>query len=50
MWTVGEGKTRLALRVAADELNRFDDGVFFVDLSPVRETEFVPPSPLAPSA
>jgi class 3 adenylate cyclase len=37
----GTGKTRLALRVAADEIDRFDDGVFFVDLSAVRETEAV---------
>jgi class 3 adenylate cyclase len=38
----GTGKTRLALRVAADQIDRFDDGVFFVDLSAVRETESVP--------
>jgi predicted ATPase/class 3 adenylate cyclase len=37
----GTGKTRLALRVAADEIDRFDDGVFFVDLSPVRDAESV---------
>jgi predicted ATPase/class 3 adenylate cyclase len=37
----GTGKTRLALRVAAEEIDRFDDGVFFVDLSAVRETEAV---------
>jgi predicted ATPase/class 3 adenylate cyclase len=34
----GTGKTRLALRVAADEIDRFDEGVFFVDLSAVRDT------------
>jgi predicted ATPase/class 3 adenylate cyclase len=37
----GTGKTRLALRAAADHLNRFEDGVFFVDLSAVRDTESV---------
>jgi predicted ATPase/class 3 adenylate cyclase len=35
----GTGKTRLALRVAAEEIDRFDDGVFLVDLSPVRDTD-----------
>jgi hypothetical protein len=40
----GTGKTRLALRAAADEIDRFEDGVFFVDLSAVRETEAVPAS------
>lgn len=29
----GAGKTRLALQVAAEQLDRFHDGVFFVDLS-----------------
>jgi predicted ATPase/class 3 adenylate cyclase len=38
----GTGKTRLALRVAADQIDRFDDGVFLVDLSAVREAEAVP--------
>jgi predicted ATPase/class 3 adenylate cyclase len=38
----GAGKTRLALRAAADGVDRFEDGVFFVDLSAVRATEDVP--------
>jgi predicted ATPase len=38
----GTGKTRLALRAAANQIDRFDDGVFLVDLSAVRETEAVP--------
>ena len=37
----GTGKTRLALRVAADEIDRFDQGVFFVDLSVIRDTQAV---------
>ncbi len=35
----GIGKTRLALQAAADQLDRFADGVFFVDLSAARDTE-----------
>jgi predicted ATPase/class 3 adenylate cyclase len=37
----GTGKTRLALRVAADHLDRFAGGVFFVDLSPVTDPAVV---------
>jgi predicted ATPase/class 3 adenylate cyclase len=37
----GAGKTRLALQVAADELDRFPDGVFFVDLSTERDPNAV---------
>jgi predicted ATPase/class 3 adenylate cyclase len=37
----GTGKTHLALQVAADQIDGFDDGVFFVDLSAVRDTESV---------
>ena len=38
----GTGKTRLALRASADQIDRFEDGVFFVDLSAVRTAEDVP--------
>jgi predicted ATPase len=37
----GTGKTRLALQTAADLVNRFADGVYFVDLAPMREPEAV---------
>jgi predicted ATPase/class 3 adenylate cyclase len=37
----GTGKTRLALQVAADLLDEFADGVFFVDLAATRTTELV---------
>jgi len=37
----GTGKTRLALRVAADEIDRFDHGVFFIDLSANRDAQAV---------
>jgi predicted ATPase/class 3 adenylate cyclase len=35
----GIGKTRLALQGAADQIDRFEDGVFFVDLSPARDRD-----------
>jgi len=35
----GTGKTRLALQAAAEQVDRFDDGVFFVDLSPERDAD-----------
>lgn len=37
----GCGKTRLALEAAADQLERFPDGVFFVDLAPVSDARVV---------
>ncbi len=38
----GTGKTRLALRVASNHLDRFPDGVFFVDLTPITDPTLVP--------
>jgi len=38
----GTGKTRLALQVAAELLEEFSDGVWIVDLSPVRDPSAVP--------
>ena len=35
----GTGKTRLALQAAAEQVDRFEDGVFFVDLSAEREAD-----------
>jgi predicted ATPase len=38
----GVGKTRLALQAAADRLEDFPDGVWFVDLSTLSDPAFVP--------
>lgn len=38
----GIGKTRLALQVAAEQVEAFPDGVFLVDLAPIRDPELVP--------
>jgi len=38
----GIGKTRLALQAAADLIERFEDGVFLVDLAPINDPEAVP--------
>jgi len=35
----GTGKTRLALQAAAEQVDRFEDGVYFVDLSAEREAD-----------
>jgi predicted ATPase/class 3 adenylate cyclase len=37
----GSGKTRLALQVAARELDAFPDGAFFVDLAPLSDPDLV---------
>ncbi|HYR00655.1 MAG TPA: adenylate/guanylate cyclase domain-containing protein [Casimicrobiaceae bacterium] len=38
----GLGKTRLSLQVAADVLDEFPDGVWFVELAPVADARLVP--------
>jgi predicted ATPase/DNA-binding CsgD family transcriptional regulator len=38
----GAGKTRLALEVAGQTADAFDDGVWFVDLAPVRDPDLLP--------
>ena len=42
--TGGTGKTRLALQLAAEVVEVFPNGVFFVSLAPVRDWELVPPT------
>src|SRR6185503_20840709 len=37
----GIGKTRLGLQVAAELIDDFPDGVYFVDLAPIREPPLV---------
>lgn len=37
----GIGKTRLSLQVAADLLDEFEDGVFFVELAPITGSDLV---------
>jgi predicted ATPase/DNA-binding SARP family transcriptional activator len=43
----GGGKTRLALQVAADRLSSFTDGVWLVELAPVRDPALVLPAVVA---
>jgi predicted ATPase/class 3 adenylate cyclase len=38
----GLGKTRLSLQVAADALDDFPDGVWFIDLAPIQDGTLVP--------
>lgn len=33
----GTGKTRLALQLGAESVDRFDDGTYFIDLAPIRD-------------
>lgn len=40
----GVGKTRLALQVAEDELQRFPDGVYFVELAAITDPDLVIPA------
>jgi predicted ATPase len=37
----GVGKTRLSLQIAAELIEDFTDGVYFVDLAPIRESSLV---------
>ncbi len=40
----GIGKTRMGLQAAAELIDSFKDGVYFVDLAPIRDPEAVPTS------
>ena len=40
----GTGKTRLGLQVAAEAVDRFEDGVFFVALAPIGDPALVAPT------
>src|SRR6185503_10555351 len=38
----GTGKTRLALQVAAELLDKFDHGVWFIELAPIADPDLIP--------
>ncbi|HKE39634.1 MAG TPA: tetratricopeptide repeat protein [Casimicrobiaceae bacterium] len=38
----GLGKTRLSLQIAADVLEKYPDGVWFIDLAPIKDPALVP--------
>ena len=38
----GLGKTRLSLQIAADVMDAYPDGVWFLDLAPIRDPSLVP--------
>ena len=38
----GSGKTRLGLQIAANAIDHFDDGIFFVGLAPIEDPALVP--------
>ena len=38
----GLGKTRLSLQIGADILDKYPDGVWFVDLAPIKDASLVP--------
>ena len=40
----GTGKTRLSLQVATESLDDYEDGVFFVELAPIRDPALVVPT------
>ena len=46
----GIGKTRTSLQAAAELIDRFEDGVYFVDLAPIRDPHPSPPSSPKPWA
>ncbi len=43
----GTGKTRLSLQVAADLLDRFEHGVWFIELAPLADPDLIPRTILA---
>jgi predicted ATPase/class 3 adenylate cyclase len=43
----GTGKTRLSLQVAADLLEKFNHGVWFIELAPLTDPDLIPPTILS---